>query len=286
MTTVDVAYQALCAGRWSRAAFRAWLAPAVRPELLAPEWDGVPYPGLRLWVAHEGGHGDALMLVRYAETLARAGVIVHWQGTKETESLLARAPGVSRVHGDPDHSEAIVVDRAVRAMDLPALLFATPDRVGGASVPYLKAPGFSFPRRRSTVGICWHGGLRTGYGPERDLGEIRARQLVDDIDVPWVSVIPGESIVGYLHDAPPGLARGATFAETARLLRTLRCLVTTDTAVAHLAGALGITTHLLLHYHADWRWVGRWYPTMTLHRQTSPGAWKDPLRSVMTALEP
>src|SRR5690606_31870249 len=79
------------------------------------------------------------------------------------------------------------------------------------------------------------------------------------------------------------------FGDTARVIRDLDLVVTVDTAVAHLAGALGKAVHLLLPFNADWRWLtGResspWYPTMRLFRQHSPGGWDAVIDRVMESL--
>jgi ADP-heptose:LPS heptosyltransferase len=77
--------------------------------------------------------------------------------------------------------------------------------------------------------------------------------------------------------------------ETAALLANLDALVTSCTSTAHLAGAMGLRTHLLLSYAPDWRWMlGRadtpWYPTLVLHRQVLPGDWQMPVGEILAAL--
>lgn len=80
------------------------------------------------------------------------------------------------------------------------------------------------------------------------------------------------------------------FADTAALMRTLDLIVTVDTAVAHLAGAMGLETWVLLSHAPDWRWLPAqpatpWYPTQTLFRRPAPGRWDVPVREIVERLE-
>lgn len=264
------AWARLIAGDWSPEAFRAWLATTRRPGVAGGrQWRGES--GARVFVLHECGHGDAIMLVRYAKAMADRGCTVYWQGTKELEGLLATAPGVA-VELAGEEPARLRIDAWVRALDLPAILGATPRNPGGASAPYLR-PRWRrrLPWQAKRVGICWHGGLTYGYGPLRDLPLDEANRLVGAVKADWVSLVPGEWLPGTEAAVMPGDA----FLSTAHAMRSLDAVVTTDTAVAHLAGAIGAPTVLLLNRQAtDWRWAGEWYPTVT-KVWAMDGGWAD-----------
>ena len=98
------------------------------------------------------------------------------------------------------------------------------------------------------------------------------------------------------HAPPPGMdlahwtVQLHDFADTAALIANLDLVITIDTAVAHLAGAMGKPVWLLLHFHADWRWMldrndSPWYPTLRLFRQPAPGDWETPVYQAMQALQ-
>lgn len=260
MTRSADGWARLLKGDWGRDAFAAWLSTvSPRPSVRgAPMWRGEA--GARVIVLHECGHGDALMLVRYAKAMADRGCTVYWQGTKELAGLLKTAPGVALELADPEVPARLSVDAWVRALDLPAILGATPANPGGAKAPYLK-PRWrrALPWRARRIGLCWKGGLTYGYGPLRNLPEAEAERLVLAVSGAWISLVPGERISGMAD----GIV-GRTFLDTAETMRSLDAVVTTDTAVAHLAGAIGAPTILLLNRQAaDWRWAGHWYPTVT-----------------------
>src|SRR5260221_11908947 len=111
-------------------------------------------------------------------------------------------------------------------MDLPRILGARPDAVGGAPVPYIRSTGVPWwGWLKRTYGICWHGGFREGYGPSRDLGAEIAARLIARAGGHWVSLCPGES----LARATAAIDRDADFGATARAIAGLRAVVTTDT---------------------------------------------------------
>jgi len=250
-----------------------------RSQLAGPQWDGHPYPGGgTILVKHEYGYGDSIMVVRYAETLAKMGFLVHWHAPELLASLYRRVPSITAVYGHVDAPIRVRVNASVWAMDLPVLLHAQAENVGGAKVPYLSAPWW-FPSGK--FGICWHGGSMTRWAMERSLTPAQASSMIARTDAQWVSLVPGESLLA----APAAIPVGADFLATARIVSRLRAVVTVDTAIAHLAGALGVRTHLLLPYHIDYRWLGSWYPTLTKHQQTVEGDWSGPIQSVLDALQ-
>lgn len=251
----------LAAGRWSEGweewewRFRAGVARPLPPG--PPEWLGGDPAGKTILVHGEQGLGDTLMFFRYAQELARRGATVLVDAQPRLEPLFALQEGVSHA-GEPTHQ--------VRIGSLPRL-FGT--RVG--SIPPqspLVVPAAlrhrwaawleQFPRPR--IGFCRMG--NPAYKRNR------FRSLPD-------GVLPGFPFIGLDLGAVP---EADNLLDTAALISGLDLVVTVDTMVAHLAGALGKPVRILLSHYADWRWLvdrddSPWYPTARLHRQPTPGDW-------------
>lgn len=214
--------------------------------------------------------------------------------------------GLARLVATVDGVERIVLKDAplpehtlrVPLMSLPRIAGTTLGTVP-AAVPYLKAPeGARRPllapaggRRR--VGIVWAGNPKHGKDRARScpLGHFAALARRDDVALYSLQVGPQAAELASL-DAPIGdLAPGLTdFADTAAALDALDLVITVDTAVAHLAGALARPVWTLLPVAPDWRWMLErddsppWYPTMRLFRQASRGDWDDVFARVEAAL--
>ncbi|MCH7958044.1 MAG: hypothetical protein IIB63_10855, partial [Proteobacteria bacterium] len=171
-----------------------------------------------------------------------------------------------------------------------------PDRVPYIAVP--PAPGLASLEGRGTtmnVGIVWSGNPRQPNNYNRAC-PVRLLARLTEIDgTAFFSLQVGEQA----HDLA-GVAAGAgivdlsphlgDFADTAAVIGRLDLVITTDTAVAHLAGALARPVWVLLSYAADWRWLrdrddSPWYPTMRLFRQPRPGDWEPVIAEVREALE-
>ncbi len=162
-------------------------------------------------------------------------------------------------------------------------------------MPYLNAPAAAqrLPDDgRRKVGLVWAG---KPTPRDRSIPLERLLPLFGDPHLALFSLQLGPRAAdlkttgadAFVTDLAPGLV---DFAETAAVLTQLDLLVTVDTAVAHLAGALGVPTFLLLRYTSDWRWFDRgrtsaWYPSFTLFRQHAPGRWEEPLADLQGALE-
>ena len=146
--------------------------------------------------------------------------------------------------------------------------------------PYLRsspaASGFD-----GAIGLCWQAG---GWNPDR---AIPAALFAPLTRRPCITLCPGPTALAVMN--PAGCP--AAIADTASLLVSLRLVITVDTMIAHLAGALDVPTWLLLKHDSDWRWMkdrsgSPWYPSMRLYRQTSPGDWATVLSRVAADLEP
>lgn len=229
-------------------------------------WDDLLLPGTTVIVLQEGGAGDTFMTVRYAQRLAAEGVKVLWQTPPSMGDLLRSAPGIHRVL---DYSVPVQPEwRWIRSMSLPARY-----GIWSPPTPYLRAPWWAMTRKSRAVGLRLKSGPQTPNGRERDVPAEGMSTLLRRLgDRPWVNL---------------DLPEGTSWSTTAARIRRCQAIITVDTGVAHLAGALGVRTQLVLGVPADWRWgptgaiTTRFYPTVTQHWATGgdwEGAVSDALR--------
>ena len=254
-----------------------------RPDLAFPMWRGEPLAGKRLLVVGEQGFGDQTQFIRFAQVLAERGATVDAAVDRRLQRLLATAPGL----------RALVpgVARDSRDYDYWTFLLSVPLHLGTrletipARVPYLRPPAddvakwsarlAGLPAGRPKVGLVW-------TGRDRKINRTMPFEALAPL-----AALAGISFVGmqFGEDAPPGefphLQLGpeiGDFADQAALAANLDLLVTVDTAVAHVAGAIGAPLWVLLPFNSDWRWMrGRedtpWYPQARLYRQAAFGDW-------------
>jgi Tfp pilus assembly protein PilF len=253
-----------------------------------PRWDGVARDGQTLLVTAEQGLGDMLHFVRLAQPLAERGVRVLVRGQPPLLRLLATAPGVAGVFGPDDAPPAY--DAHVPVLSLPGAMRIDAATIP-APVPYLRADAgrraavataLAAHGPRLRVGLAWRGSRHHANDRRRS---IALGALVPLLSVPgtaWFS-LQREEDEREVDDfpAPPALVRlpeRNDFDGLAALMAELDLVVSVDTSLAHLAGALARPTWLLLPFAPDWRWQldradSPWYPTMRLIRQPAPGDW-------------
>ena len=272
-------------------------SPEMAPRpFVQPLWDGAPLAGKTILLHAEQGFGDTLQFCRYLLLVAAAGGRVVLEVQPPLKGLLACFSGVSRViaRGEPLPR----FDVHLPLMSLPWLFKTTPDSLPG-EMPYLTADPARvrawrrrLPGGRPRVGLRWAGDPDHRGDRQRSLPLALFLPLLGKVEAGWhvlqKDLRPGDA---ELIAATPALVRHVLkdFADTAALLSLLDLVITVDTAVAHLAGALGRPTWLLLPHCADWRWMrdgdtSPWYPTMRLFRQSSPGNWGPVLARVAEAL--
>ena len=209
--------------------------------------------------------------------------------------LLADAPGVSEV---ATGNAGMVTYHCHQAMfSLPRLLGTTLDSIPGPA-PYLKAQsqaGLELPQTKGIlrVGLVWQGSgsqsLDRRSVPFEFLKPLleQERTLFFSLQLGAAAHDPGRAgVEEKIADLSPLMD---DFASTATLMEQLDLIITIDTAVAHLAGALGKPTWLLLSATPDWRWMleqsdSPWYPSMRLFRQAKPGDWSEPLTKLREEL--
>lgn len=282
--------------------------PFVRPPAVAaPKWDGRPLPGATLIVHHEQGLGDTLHFVRFLpHVLDRVGRIV-FVAQPALLALLASSP----LFADADRL-AVVAEGAPQPphaawtplLSLPGLLglgrrnlpaatpwlVAEPERVARWAAHPALAEG------RFRVGLCWQGNPKAPVEKGRSIPLSAFARLAA---VPGVAFVSLQKGFGRDQTPPQGMrladlgddfdAAGGAFLDTAAVVASLDLVITSDTAMAHVAAALGRPVWLVVKRVPEWRWGlsgGRspWYPSMRIFRQRSDGDWSDPMRDAAADL--
>jgi tetratricopeptide (TPR) repeat protein len=262
-----------------------------------PRWGGKPFPGRTLLLHWEQGFGDTLMFVRYAPLVKALGGRVILLVQPALARLVATCPGIDEVISEG--APLPPFDLHLHLLSLPAIL-----RTDLASipreVPYLDVPE-GVPHREplaealataegaTRVGLVWAGNPTHKYDAIRSIPVAALQPLADLPGVVWFSFQVGMSEPPDL----PGLVSLAPllgdFSDTAYALSGMDLVITVDTAVAHLAGALGIPTLLLLCSSPDFRWMlqredSPWYPSLRIYRQHTQGDWKAVIAQVVHEL--
>ena len=253
-----------------------------------PVWDGAASENGTLFIWTEQGLGDNLHFVRYAEAAARLGWRVILEAPRALFRLFAAIPGIQVVtEGEPPPP----FDVHCPLLGLP-LAFATTLDTIPAAIPYLTAPARPLAERPGLkVGIAWRGRKSNKRDRVRSLEPALFGQI---LDLPGLAVVSLQkdaraeelTALGGPFNAGPDLG---DFADTAALVAGLDLVISVDTSICHLAGALGVPTWTLLDSAPDWRWLlGRddspWYPTMRLFRQKRPGEWAEVVERVRAEL--
>ncbi len=250
----------------------------------------------------EQGLGDTLQFVRYARLLAGQGVRVIVECAPALHPILARTPGVAEWIGPADPAPA--ADGCVPMMSLPWRLGTTLDTIP-ADVPYL----FADPQRAAAwrgelagdaafkVGIAWQGNPQAPYDGERSIPLTEFEPLAHVPGVRLYSLQKGPGVEQLAAAAAWNVAdfgdrldaAGGAFMDTAAIVENLDLVITSDTALAHLAGALARPVWVALQNVPDWRWLvdredSPWYPTMRLFRQRRRGDWPGVFQRMGTEL--
>ncbi len=280
---------------WSEYEWRWRMRSFVTPlrNFNVPQWRGEKLNGARVLLHTEQGFGDMIQFARYVPLVARAGGTVVLEAPKELMRLFAGIAGTAEIveRGQP----LPPVDYHCSLMSLP-ISFDTTVATIPASTPYFEIP--------TDIAEHWR---RRLTNPRHKVGLFAAGRVTwkahYDRSVPTAVLaslaLPGIAFYSLQKNAPlevPGTdvtdltPEFKDFADTAAAILALDLVVTIDSAVAHLAGALGRPVWLLLHAMADWRWlIGRddspWYPTMRLFRQQKPGDWAEPIARVTAGLK-
>jgi ADP-heptose:LPS heptosyltransferase len=254
--------------------------------------------GKTVFLLAEQGLGDTLQFVRYVPVVAALGAKVILGVQRPLGPLIATVPGVSLVLSD---GEALPdFDLYCPLLSLP-LAFETNFANIPANIPYLWPYEQRMARWRGRlpqsgrlrVGICWSGSSVHLNDHSRSIPLVRFASLLSVRGLEFISVQKEVSEAqAAILDSHGVLQLGqefTDFADTAAVVAMLDLVITVDTSVAHLAGAMGKAVALLLPFSPDWRWLldrtdSPWYPTMRLFRQTAICDWDTPLERVREEL--
>ncbi|HYV34970.1 MAG TPA: tetratricopeptide repeat protein [Gemmataceae bacterium] len=273
--------------RWARPGF-------IRRDFPKPYWDGSMLRGRTILLHSEQGLGDTIQFIRYVPLVKAQGGRVIVECQPPLAKLLANAKGIDEIF--PQGAQLPSFDVHAELLSLPGLLRTTLKNVP-ADVPYLKAdadlvalwrkrlkdvPGFK-------VGIAWQGSREFQYDRQRSmslsffaaLAKVEGVQLISlqkGRGAEQLSELDGQFKVLDLGDRLD--EEHGPFMDTAAIMMNLDLVISSDTSVPHLAGALGVPVWVALSMLPDWRWLldredCPWYPTMRLFRQKSPRAWAE-----------
>lgn len=278
-------------------------APMLLPDPGYPQWQGEPLAGRSLVIWHEQGLGDVIQFARYAPLLKARGL--------RRLTLLCPEPLKALMETLEGVDEVVCDTGAVGLHDFWSLIMSLPLHVGTttenipAPLPYLHAlPDrvkhwrTQLPTRGFKVGLVWKGSTVHQHDADRSLPSLLS--LAPLWSVPGVTFVSLQK--GQGEDEPASLSAELPIvsadpsindlADTAALVSQLDLVITVDTAVAHLTGALGKPCWLLLHKPwTDWRWMhdrtdSPWYPrVMSLFRQSVPGDWAEVIGRVAVSLD-
>lgn len=277
-----------------------WRVPRIALQPLPmPVWDGSAFAGRTLLLRAEQGLGDTIQLIRFAAPLQRAGITVFLECQATLVSLLSRAPGVSAAFARG--SALPRCDAQIGLASLPRVMRIHDLDTVAMGARYLHAdPIEPTPWQRRTqgnprlrVGVAWRGSPTHPQDCHRSIAPAHFDGIARIPEIQLVSLQLGhraprhwralEPLTRRADDPPP------TLDETAAIIAGLDLVIACDTAVAHLAGALGVPVWIALPLVPDWRWLlerhdSPWYPGARLCRQTQLDRWDDVFAGMQAAL--
>lgn len=289
---------------WAEYAWRWQTDEVSRPKYPQPLWDGSPLDGKTILLTAEQGLGDTVHFIRYAAVLKQKyDCRVIAACPKALLRLLQTCPGIDTLIAQNEAPPAFDVYCAL--LDVPGILRDHLDTFP-CQVPYLSADS-ELVRTWSAyfqayggykIGLTWQGNPKHQADRMRSmplaelgaLGKLKGIQLFSLQKGAGVEQL--DNLAGALDIVPLGTRLDESvpaFMDTAAVLRNLDLLITTDTAIAHVAGALGVPTWLALSYVPDWRWLldrgdSPWYPSLRLFRQRAVGDWTSVVQSMVEEL--
>lgn len=287
---------------WNEYEWR-WKAPgSSMPVFPQPPWEGESLRGKSILLHAEQGLGDTIHFIRYAPLLQQQGARVIVQSQKGLIPLLRSCPGIDMLQEQGAIPPAYDVHAPL--MSLPRIVGTRIDSIP-ANVPYLKAEPARIERWRAEtarlqgfkVGLAWQGSPANQADRQRS---IKLETFAPLAALPGVTLVSlqkgvGSEQVSQLRDRMQVIDYSDTldvdgaFLDSAALMQNLDLVIAADTAVAHLAGALGIPVWIALNYAPDWRWLlqrsdSPWYPSARLFRQTKLGDWEPVFQLMATEL--
>jgi Glycosyltransferase family 9 (heptosyltransferase)/Tetratricopeptide repeat len=269
-----------------------------RERFCQPDWDGSKIDSLLIY--NDQGIGDIIQFARYLPMVKEKASKIIFESQREIIKLLSTREEINVIYGrfGLEKNTLSPYDAVVSIADLPGI-FGTNLKNIPNSVPYFKAPQTSkydnlFSNDKKKIGICWAGSSTHSNDKFRSIPLINFKKLErNDIQLYGLQKESGERWFGNLSKGEVDYKDLAIhvydFLETAQIIEKLDLVVTVDTAVAHLAGALGKQVYVLLPYLCDWRWLlersdSPWYPTMRLFRQSKLNDWETVFEEVANAI--
>ncbi|MGY3453636.1 tetratricopeptide repeat protein [Bradyrhizobium sp. USDA 4353] len=279
-----------------------WKLPSAYPQFQQPMWQGQgDIAGKVIVIAADEGLGDTIQFARYVPMVAALGARVILAVQKPLLPLLSIMPGISQCISVSEAADLAAVDLHCPIMSLPFACRTSPETIP-APVSYLPPPDpqrVQFweerlgPHEKLRVGLVWSGNPNHLDDHNRSIPLRTLSRLLSD-DAMFISLqkAPKPEDKAVLREAGQILdltSHLTDFADTAALVSCLDLVITVDTSVAHLAGALGRSTWTLLSYTPDYRWLldredSPWYPTMRLFRQGESRDWAEVVERVRTTL--
>jgi Flp pilus assembly protein TadD len=282
--------------------YRIATAPPLMPPTDAPQWDGTPMPNGTLLLIADQGFGDAIQFCRYLPWVLERCPNIIIGCSQELMPLLRQVAPDARLF-------SLWAERAEHAAYCPLSglprLAGTRVETVPAPIPYLRADPTRVahwatrlnglvPKGLRRIGVIWAG--RPAHNNDRN-----RTMLLSDLAP--IGAVPGIALLALQKGPKTGQAGGwygraplinvgaeiGDYDDTMAILANIECLVTVDTSVAHLAGAMGRPVWVMLPFAPDWRWLmGRsdtpWYPTMRFFRQSAAKKWGDVLQNLAAAL--
>ena len=270
-----------------------------------PRWQGEQLQGERVLLHAEQGLGDTIQFCRYAALVAARGGLPILQVQPAAERLMrslavVRAGMAETAAIDADLPE---FDLECPLLSLPAVFQTTVETVpwegaylgADAELAAERFAQLSDAGERLRVGLAWAGNPRYKGDRARSMPLAMLLPLLRAVDATWISLQKGEAaeqLAGLPGDVCvwDGSSRDKDLAEPAALAAGLDLVITTDTCIAHLAGAMNKPVWILLPHLSDWRWMQQtvatpWYPAAQLYRQKTPGDWAGVIGRVSGVLQ-
>ena len=283
---------------------------ALKPlEFDQPLWDGSDLSGKTILLHAEQGLGDTIQFIRYAKVAKEGGATVIAAVQDSLTTLLKNCAYVTSVISLKDKFPNF--DLQAPLMSLPWILNTKPSTIP-AEIPYIKADSELVKQWHARlaennnfkIGLCWQASpLYEKHHQRKTISpkSIPLRDLYSLAKIDGVSLyslqkeVPTEQLENMpndfiLHDFGPDFDNNhGPFMDSAAVMENLDLVITIDTSIAHLAGALGVPVWVMLPYVPDWRWfLGKngspWYPTMRLFRQGKTRDWNAVIKEVIGAL--
>lgn len=283
--------------------------PRVIPPMNAPIWSGMRIPTSRVLLVGDQGFGDMIQFARYVPEVAKRCLEVVVVSPDELEVLLRGVEGVGQVF---TRWQDVPGFAAYCPLSTLPYVLGTELNTIPATVPYLRPDpvrvarwrdrlgSLSAPRGRAggrRVGLAWSGRAMHSNNLRRsmslaDLGPLASVEGIQLVCLQKELTEADRSVMAADWPSMMDFSDELTdFSETAALIANLDLVITVDTAVGHLAGAMGAPAWLMLAKPSDWRWMlpprddTPWYPTIRLFRQERPGCWRDVVEDIRAELE-